>query len=844
MIRFLAFMAAALVAWPAMAQAQSVGIGRTIGKKSSAGYVVALNSTMAAGNYVIGEAFPKGMVGFERGSAFVGTLYACETPTYAAATCTAHTGTLDTDRQNGSFNTTRGWYVLTITTPESGTNISYLRIYGGYELGGGGGGSSSDADEDGLYEVAYLWDADGDGSVAVTCTGNATPDIACKASGEILYRDTIDDVNCAVHGCGFGRMEQDGVLILGQGVYVGFPCYNAANPFGHTPENAETSDANYDQTSDGAYANCPVDSDGRRMTVISMQDWGGTLLGSGTDSREMHRGLMSTTLRRDRGTYLVNDMGPWHLSAADNVWFGGGVDYYRMVSAGFSTVVGNANHQLGGGASDGDSKGWWDVYENADWDVWGNDNSLCLRHITGTVGVDYKTATTVSTLERGDILLVPVKTNSNSASYSYFELRVRDTPSVTCGASNLGLRVPLGGSVSSTALTSKIYPPYASVTTAADAAAIAVHARSDYQNTNVTIANMTIEPQDPWNEVGSRCTNSGSAFRANRAASGTVFTSAADSSNTDFSCDTQTLIGFWGGGRITLDNVIIKNFHWYALDGGSSGGTHTAQNVRWLYGNGGPAWDSGNGWQILNSSIEYSTFDGYAFSVLGPGFLLKDFKIENSFFGQLAGLNSISEGSRYENIRAEGSQFDHLFLLECGANRNTFRDLYITGRGWANRGGIPAGFLMSCSTTSNPITNNALDGFVVDPPDLAGDDTTAPAVLLNASSGNSAAIIGNTFSRVRAAVYSPGTDGLEGCIFGAYDFAPSGAPDDAGESILFTNNFFSHSSIPVNGRVFCVSRDNGDIAVIDSDAGTPAWGDPKGCGNMDGGVIYPDEQCI
>ena len=708
-----------------------------------------------------------------------------------------------------------------------------------------GGGSRSDIDGDGQYEVAYLWDADGDGSVAVTCTADAVPDIACKAVGEVVYRDTIDDVNCAIHDCGNGVMEVDGTLILGSGVFVGFPCWNATAPGNHTAENAEVSDQYHDATGDAAYANCPVDGDGKAMTVISFQDWGGTFIGSGTDAREMHRGLMSASLRRDRGTYLTNDMGPWHLSAADSVWFGGGVDYYRMVSAGFTSNATASAHHTGATAGDGDSKGWWDVYADANWDVWGNDNSLCLRNSNGTAGTDYKTASTVANLERGDILLVPVKTNSNSTSYSYFEVRVRDTPSGTCGATPAwGLRVPLGGSISNVATTSKIYPPYASVTTAADAAAVVVHARSEYANTNVTIANMTIEPQDPWNEVGSRCTNSGSAFRADRDASGTVFTAAGDSANTDFSCDTQTLVGFWGGGRITLDNLIIKNFHWYALDGGSSGGTHTAQNVRWLYGNGGPAWDSGNGWQILNSSIEYSTFDGYAFSVLGPGFLLKDFKIENSFFGQLAGLNSISEGSHFENVRAEGSQFDHLFLLECGSNRNTFRDLYITGRGWANRGGIPAGFLMSCSTTSNPITNNVLDGFVVDPPDLAGDDTTAPAVLLNASSGNSAAIIGNTFSRVRAAVYSPGTDGLEGCIFGAYDFAPGGAPDDGGESILFTNNFFSHSSISANGRVFCVSRDNGDIAVTDSDAGTPAWGDPVGCGNMDGGVVYADENCI
>lgn len=169
MKRLLAFIAAVLVAWPAMAQAQSVGIGRTIGKKSAAGYVVTLDSTKAAGNYVIGEAFPKGMVGFERGSAFVGTLYGCETPTFAAGTCTAHTSTLNLDMQNSSFNTTRGWYVLVITTAESGSNVSYLRIFGGYELGGGGGGANVpfDSNGDGLVDsVIVRGDYNGDGLVS------------------------------------------------------------------------------------------------------------------------------------------------------------------------------------------------------------------------------------------------------------------------------------------------------------------------------------------------------------------------------------------------------------------------------------------------------------------------------------------------------------------------------------------------------------------------------------------------------------------------------------------------------------------------------------------------------
>lgn len=139
------------------------------------------------------------------------------------------------------------------------------------------------------------------------------------------------------------------------------------------------------------------------------------------------------------------------------------------------------------------------------------------------------------------------------------------------------------------------------------------------------------------------------------------------------------------------------------------------------------------------------------------------------------------------------------------------------------------------------------DGFVEDPPGLASNDKSAPAILLYTSIGNEAAIIGNTFSHIRAPIYSTGDAGLKGCIFSSYENAsptPDDPPDDDGESTLFTTNFFSASSIPSGGRAFCVSNAGAKIGVIDSDAGTPAWGDPVGCGNMVGGVVYADENCI
>ena len=133
MIRFLSTV---LLAMFAASFAHAIdGIGGTVQKRSD-GYRIDLPSTKSAGTYLIGEAMPNAVVGFELGAAFVGTLYACDTQTYAAGTCTAFPTTLSADIENSGFNSTRRFYLLTITTPESGSNVSRLNIYGSFILGG------------------------------------------------------------------------------------------------------------------------------------------------------------------------------------------------------------------------------------------------------------------------------------------------------------------------------------------------------------------------------------------------------------------------------------------------------------------------------------------------------------------------------------------------------------------------------------------------------------------------------------------------------------------------------------------------------------------------------------
>jgi hypothetical protein len=89
---------------------------------------------------------------------------------------------------------------------------------------GGGGGGPVDTDNNGLYEWAFMHDADGDGSGGVTCTAKNAPDLACKVAGQVIYRDWMDDVNVMMRD----EMDLGGVIQLPAGTLVSWPCYDAS----------------------------------------------------------------------------------------------------------------------------------------------------------------------------------------------------------------------------------------------------------------------------------------------------------------------------------------------------------------------------------------------------------------------------------------------------------------------------------------------------------------------------------------------------------------------------------------------------------------------------------------
>ncbi len=743
------------------------------------------------------------------------------------------------------------WVKAKATDATAGGSI--LEIECSPAMGGGGDG---DADNDGLYEVAYLWDADGDGSAFETCTANATPDIACKAVGERVYRDVVDDVNCAVHDCGFGAMESDGTLILAEGVYVGWACWDAANPSVNSNATMETN-GNDDQHDSivgdaAAYADCALDDDGAALTSIALQDWQGTLTGSGVDTRKLERGSMSASLRRDRGTYLVNDMGPWNDTSDDNVWFGNS-DNQRFLNAGFHTI-GGADYHNGAGAGDGDSKGWGKTYLDGDLDIYiASDSAICLRNSNGSVGVDYSASGWVANLRMGDTILVPVKTNTNATAYHFQEVRVRETPSAACGTSNYGLRVALGGSIARNTAQTNTYPANAGTVLLASGQ-IAMHARSNFRNTRATITNMTISPSDPWNEFGGRCTSSGTAWRTLVTDSGTGFTLATDDTNTDFSCDTMSLIGFYGGGSILLTDVAITEYHHFAIDGGSGGGIHVADNVKFYYGNGGPIADTGNGWEFKNILISDSHFTADVISVFGPTLEVDNFEVRNSVFTSLANFSMNNEGTLWKNTRVSSSSFGMIFWFQCGARWNTIQDVHITGRAVYINTSTPFPIYFDCDSTTNPITQNVVENVVEDSPGAsiggASPVEQGPIVAFNAAAAANASyeefqsIRGNKFSGIHSVGYLANTTDYSGCLFGAVEMDADSPPDDDGESSVFTFNYHEGSSIVSYGRVFCMTNSGPRVTAIDSEgAATPAWGDPVGCGNFDGTAVFADENC-
>ncbi len=143
---------------------------------------IALTDRQAAGVYTFGTAFPIASMDFNRGSAFSGVLYACDTNDpdtdndndLADESGCQTLATLTANTSSGAMRARKLVYALDINTAETAGNTSRLTIKGSFDEVASA--DLVDADGDGFYEYVRLpFDADGDGTTWKTCEcGTAT----------------------------------------------------------------------------------------------------------------------------------------------------------------------------------------------------------------------------------------------------------------------------------------------------------------------------------------------------------------------------------------------------------------------------------------------------------------------------------------------------------------------------------------------------------------------------------------------------------------------------------------------------------------------------------------------
>ena len=94
---------------------------------SQSGYRSEIYETVTTADFLRAPANGVQRLAFTRGSAFTATVYACETKTYAAGTCTS-VATLSATNPSISITTGRAWLIVDVTAAETAGNVSYLTI--------------------------------------------------------------------------------------------------------------------------------------------------------------------------------------------------------------------------------------------------------------------------------------------------------------------------------------------------------------------------------------------------------------------------------------------------------------------------------------------------------------------------------------------------------------------------------------------------------------------------------------------------------------------------------------------------------------------------------------------
>ena len=139
----------------------------------SSGYRTDIYETVTASDFLRAPAMGFQRLAFTQGSTFAATVYACDTRTYDASTCTS-VATLSATNQDISVTTGRMWLIVDVTTAETAGSVSYLtvRSHSTQHSSGGGAVEVLVGNVGAVADTANPNDADNDQSfsTAVACS--------------------------------------------------------------------------------------------------------------------------------------------------------------------------------------------------------------------------------------------------------------------------------------------------------------------------------------------------------------------------------------------------------------------------------------------------------------------------------------------------------------------------------------------------------------------------------------------------------------------------------------------------------------------------------------------------
>ena len=781
---------------------------------------------------------------------------------YSVATRSTATGsgtliaTLSTDGQRVSVTPSTRW----ARAVASGTGLSGSVLIAECPALSASVGGNVDADGNGLYESAYIFDADQDGSTYVTCTAKDTPDSACKVAGEVIYRDMADDINCMIRGCGSvsASMEHSGVIFLRPGPFMNFPCWSPGGA------NDPTDPTSHDDPGDAAYGDCPDGENGLKQSLLTLAGWGGTIVGAGAgQGRSDTSSLSSRGYGRTDGTYIVNDLGN-----TEDEWFLASSTFHKSIAFGYPLQdVSVSKH---GTAAWFGTPGGWGTIEA----IGGTSQevetlttaTICVCNAASCTRSNEATATGsvtfgIQSIDTNTKMLIEHDVSDYSTRTAVSIVTARSAPPYTQGSCGTGhVAVPIG--LTDSGITGNGALP-GGIQQIIDNAGQLYILRDDYFDSAAQITNVTFEPQDWWNEAGGDCADTG------------VYVPAS-STSTDADCDSvpmATVHGF--NGRPALQDVQIKHWMHYAVDGESTPtmAWPTLERVVWIEGQGGAISDPGHGWRTRSLQVMNTVFAGFVVENFGVGRYMEDLAILNSTFDRIMTFNGHTNDV-WRKIRIEGSEFISAFGYGCGNKSVWIDDLYSTGRFASNKTEAGASTAMealislSCDDETHPSDALQLTNIREDSPGSSVNDgayqgagqvlirvrVTDPdtdyANLGHVFVSNSSVLndrvpaLGNPYFQYGA----NGTDGatdVSSCLIGIEDRSSAGSgsgtqdglqgSDGTAAGELDTLQLFKLVGNQVNGHLFCVFGASGMYDTVEqcidiNDTGGP----PQTSGPADG----------